>query len=294
MSPSPIATATVLEFKASGVAKLENGYFRIANNLAESIARYPFTSRQLRVFIAVARMTYGYQKRVAAIPTDKIAEICNLPACHARKAVADLIAAKVLFREGGQKGMIGINNHTEQWRFATETVANKSDGFATETVTNSATETVTNSATETVTNPPITPYIKKKKFLKKEERKAASGGSMDFSKFPYEKMSILWNEHLGPLGYVYKMWSQEHMDHVDGLYLLMVSQPPSLRKINNPDDFVRVWGNAVSYWGNGGLKWLLNRSKAQFGLGWILDPKNGYARFIQAIDGHYENGNAHG
>jgi len=291
---SASSTATVIDFKAPGVTKLENGYFRIANGLAESIARFPFTSRQLRVLIAVARMTYGYQKRIAALPTSKIAEICNLPACHTRKTVAELIAAKVLFREGGQKGAIGINNHTDQWRFATKTVANKDDGFATKTVANSATKTVANSATKTVANHPRTPYIEKESFKEEAERKAAGGGTMDFSAFPYEQISILWDEHLKPLGYGFKMWTPPRMQRVDTLYQFMVSQPPSLRKVSTPDDFVAIWETAVDYWGNGGLKWLLNDSKARFSFDWILDPENGYDRFIQAISGNYAGGRDHG
>ncbi len=113
MSPNP----SFYEIKVAPVAKLENGYTRIANELLEALVTSPFTPSQLRVILGIARFTYGYSKRTALIPTKKIADFCEIKPWLARYAVSELISAQVLFREGGQRGEIGINNHIDQWRF---------------------------------------------------------------------------------------------------------------------------------------------------------------------------------
>jgi len=113
MSPNP----SFYEIKVAPVAKLENGYTRIANELLEALVTSPFTPSQLRVILGIARFTYGYSKRTALVPTKKIADFCEIKPWLARYAVAELISAQVLFREGGQRGEIGINNHIDQWRF---------------------------------------------------------------------------------------------------------------------------------------------------------------------------------
>ncbi len=293
-------TATVIEFKAPVVAKLENGYTRIANELAEALAGSSFSSSQLRVVLAVARLTYGYRKRTAQISTKKIAEACNMKLFLTQHAVADLIAAQVLFREGGQRGEIGINNHIDQWRFAPDPEAasvrksaNSEDSECAE-ISKLSLQKSANSCAEISKLAPPAPYIWKENLKEEAERKAAGGGDMDFSAFPYEQISILWDAHLKPLGYGFRLWTPPRMQRVDTLYQFMISQPPSLRTVNNPDDFLVVWKTAVNYWGNGGLQWLLNSSKARFSFDWILDPENGYDRFIQAIGGGYAEGNTHG
>lgn len=300
-APSHIqTTATVIDFKAPGVAKLENGYTRIANDLLEAMICRPFSPSQWSVVMAVARLTYGYRKRTAPIPTKKIATVCKMKPWLARYAVAGLIEAQVLFREGGQRGEIGINNHVEQWRLTPDS----NDGSVGKSQHSDCSECAEiptlsvgksqHSCEEIPTLAPSTPYIKKENLKEEEERKATGGGCMDFSTFPYEQISILWDEHLKPLGYGFRLWTPPRMRRIDTLYQFMISQPPSLRTVNSPDDFLLAWKAAVDYWGNGGLQWLLNNSKARFGFDWIVDPENGYDRFIQAISGNYAEQHTHG
>jgi len=158
--------------KAASVAKLENGYTRISNELLEATARYPLTSRQFRVLHIIARLTYGYKRRTGHLSTLQIAEACHMDPRHARKVIADLIKLKVLFRDGGQKGEIGINNHIDEWSFATDLVANPSEGFATDLVANTATDLVANPATYLVANLPSPPYSIKEIFKDKDKERA--------------------------------------------------------------------------------------------------------------------------
>jgi phage replication O-like protein O len=47
--------------------QLENGYTRVANELLEATAKFPFNGSQLRLILFLWRKTYGFQK-----PTDHI------------------------------------------------------------------------------------------------------------------------------------------------------------------------------------------------------------------------------
>lgn len=47
--------------------QLENGYTRIANELLEAVAKFPFNGSQLRMIIFLWRKTYGYGKKADKI-----------------------------------------------------------------------------------------------------------------------------------------------------------------------------------------------------------------------------------
>lgn len=47
--------------------QLENGYTRIANELLEATARFPFTGSQLRLILFLWRKTYGFHKKIDRI-----------------------------------------------------------------------------------------------------------------------------------------------------------------------------------------------------------------------------------
>lgn len=47
--------------------QIENGYTRIANELLEATAKFPFNGSQLRMILFLWRKTYGFQKKEDAI-----------------------------------------------------------------------------------------------------------------------------------------------------------------------------------------------------------------------------------
>ncbi|WP_272662497.1 replication protein, partial [Providencia sp. PROV111] len=49
------------------VANLEDGYTRIANDLLEAAMSSDLTARQLKVFLAIVRKTYGFSKKLDRI-----------------------------------------------------------------------------------------------------------------------------------------------------------------------------------------------------------------------------------
>jgi hypothetical protein len=150
----------------------------------------------------VARFTYGYSKRTALIPTKKIADYCKMQPCHARQAIADLIAAKILFREGGQKGEIGINNHMDEWTFVagskpiggTEPPADTATDLLPNRIQTFVTESVANSVTESVANPPRTPFSIKKNLKEEEKESEKSPSSSPENVIELaERIAAAWN-----------------------------------------------------------------------------------------------------
>jgi phage replication O-like protein O len=197
----------VIELKAGSVAKLENGYTRIANDLLEAIARHPMTSGQMRVVLAIARLTYGYRKRSASISTRKIAEMCGFKPWMARYTVAALLSAQVLFREGGQRGEIGINNHVDQWRFSCDSTpasVGKSQHSTRPTVLGNPnthdSRVLAEPNTECWETPTLgarTPYKNKKKERKEEEKESAASAAVadsDLENLPRQLVAA-WNAH---------------------------------------------------------------------------------------------------
>ncbi|MBU6956073.1 replication protein, partial [Hahella sp. HN01] len=62
------AQANVVAFPsphAIGIVKadIENGYTRMANDLVDALALVELSGRQYRVFMAIIRKTYGYNKK---------------------------------------------------------------------------------------------------------------------------------------------------------------------------------------------------------------------------------------
>lgn len=47
--------------------ELENGYTRVANELLEATALFPFNGSQLKLILFLWRKTYGFQKKVDSI-----------------------------------------------------------------------------------------------------------------------------------------------------------------------------------------------------------------------------------
>ena len=47
--------------------QLENGYTRIANELLEATAKFPFNGSQYKIILFLWRKTYGFHKKVDSI-----------------------------------------------------------------------------------------------------------------------------------------------------------------------------------------------------------------------------------
>lgn len=96
--------------------QVENGHVKIANDLYESVMAAPFTLREMRVVMAVIRLTYGWNRKQARVTGGLLTKLTGLPDSIASKVLSSLIAKNVVVRHGGSRSPISINKHADQWR----------------------------------------------------------------------------------------------------------------------------------------------------------------------------------
>jgi phage replication O-like protein O len=77
--------------------QLEHGHVRIANRLVEAILDAEFTGAQVRILLALARLTYGWRKRTASVSVVELANLAGLSGTGGfRRAFHDLIRNGVI------------------------------------------------------------------------------------------------------------------------------------------------------------------------------------------------------
>lgn len=92
------------------------GFTRMDNNLMEAMATVDLPARELRVLMAIARQTIGYQVESKRLSADDLGKQTNMRRDVVSKAVSHLLARRILFRVGGSRGDIGISPVSE-WEF---------------------------------------------------------------------------------------------------------------------------------------------------------------------------------
>ncbi len=136
-------TAEILQFPSETggqekrVADTDDGFTRLANELYEELIGANLTRNQAKVAHAVCRKTYGFNKKMDRIADSQIALITRLPRQKVNKAKNELIAMKVLLKEGQ---LIGPNKSLSEWQIPECHLNNVS---VTTVVTKDVTKTVT-------------------------------------------------------------------------------------------------------------------------------------------------------
>ena len=96
--------------------QLEDGFTRLANELIEELLLARLSSRQWCVVIALARKTYGYNKKTDDIGLSQLADLTGLAKSHVSVTVRELEDRRIISRKQGKFGHImGINKNHEQW-----------------------------------------------------------------------------------------------------------------------------------------------------------------------------------
>jgi phage replication O-like protein O len=94
---------------------VEDGYTRIANELLEQVMAAPLTLREIRVVMAVVRLTYGWNRKQARVTGGLLAKLTGIHASHVAKVLAGLIEKNVVIRHGGSRSPVSLNKHADQW-----------------------------------------------------------------------------------------------------------------------------------------------------------------------------------
>lgn len=95
------------------------GFTRMDNALMESLATVDLPARDLRVLMAIARQTLGFQQETKRITADELGKLTNMRRDVTSKAISHLLERRIIYRVGGSRGDIGISPVAE-WVFFSE------------------------------------------------------------------------------------------------------------------------------------------------------------------------------
>lgn len=98
------------------IRNTRRGFTRMDNGLMEAIATVDMPAREIRVLMAIARQTIGYQMEAKRLSADDIGKLTNMRRDVVSKAISHLLERRVIFRVGGSRGEIGISPVSE-WSF---------------------------------------------------------------------------------------------------------------------------------------------------------------------------------
>lgn len=95
--------------------QVEDGYTRVANDLLEQIMEASFTLREMRVVMAVMRLTYGWNRKQARVTAGLLSKLTGMPEAIASKTLSGLITKQVILRHGGSRSPVSLNKHADKW-----------------------------------------------------------------------------------------------------------------------------------------------------------------------------------
>lgn len=85
------------------------GYTRMDNDLYEALISADLSGRELRVALAIHRLTAGYNVETNRIAASVIAKLSGIRREHVSRMISELLRQGVIYRVGGSKGAIGFS-----------------------------------------------------------------------------------------------------------------------------------------------------------------------------------------
>ena len=102
--------------KRSGKPELDDGCVRVAQELAEALARVVLTKEEHSVLWVVLAKNYGWDKKEDWISVRLIAQITGISPAHCSRAISSLVAKNMITRRmAGKKLMLGIQKYYRKW-----------------------------------------------------------------------------------------------------------------------------------------------------------------------------------
>lgn len=96
--------------------QVEDGYTRIANELFEVVMSAPLTLREMRVTLAILRLTYGWNRKQARVTGGLLSKLTGMPATNASRTLASLVSKNVIVRHGGSRSPVSLNKRSSEWK----------------------------------------------------------------------------------------------------------------------------------------------------------------------------------
>lgn len=95
------------------------GFTRMDNQLMDGLLAIDLPAREMKIVLYVAKATINFGAGAQRIPATDIAKAINAHPDSVSKAVSSLLRRRVLFREGGARGDIGVNE-PKDWVYVPE------------------------------------------------------------------------------------------------------------------------------------------------------------------------------
>lgn len=129
----------------SNVTQLRNtgGFTRMDNALMDALMAVDLPGREIKVALFVAKATINFQAGASRIKASEVAKATNLHPDVASRAISHLLKRRVLFREGGSRGEIGLCDPQEWIYYECPKRTNKSDSDQNVKVVSIASQTKT-------------------------------------------------------------------------------------------------------------------------------------------------------
>ncbi|WP_327440253.1 replication protein [Pseudomonas donghuensis] len=86
------------------------GFTRMDNQLMDGLLAIDLPAREMKIVLFVAKATINFGAGAQRIPATDIAKAIHAHPDTVSKAISSLLRRRVLFREGGARGDIGVNN----------------------------------------------------------------------------------------------------------------------------------------------------------------------------------------
>lgn len=139
------------------------GFTRMDNQLMDGLLAIDLPAREMKIVLYVAKATINFGAGAQRIPATDIAKAINAHPDTVSKAVSSLLRRRVLFREGGARGDIGVNE-PKDWVYVTEPKQTKTADSA-QVVRIGSESKQTKTADSLLYSKNLTPYV----FLPSEE-----------------------------------------------------------------------------------------------------------------------------
>lgn len=105
------------------------GFTRMDNQLMEGLLAIDLPAREMKIVLFVAKATINFGAGAQRIPATDIAKAIHAHPDTVSKSVSSLLRRRVLFREGGARGNIGVNDPKE-WVYVIEPKQTKTSDSA--------------------------------------------------------------------------------------------------------------------------------------------------------------------
>ncbi|MBK5002921.1 replication protein [Pseudomonas sp. S31] len=139
------------------------GFTRMDNQLMDGLLAIDLPAREIKIVLYVAKATINFGAGAQRIPATDIAKAINAHPDSVSKAVSSLLRRRVLFREGGARGDIGVND-PKDWVYVIEPKQTKTADSA-QVVRIGEESKQTKTADSLLYSKNLTPYV----FLPSEE-----------------------------------------------------------------------------------------------------------------------------